>query len=107
MLHTSTAYFPAHLTTVACVSPYCAHVFCVMQVTTGMHNIRAYKADETTESLTWGGGGGERLSSLIKLKNCLIDCLKKKSFLETRLGQGHTHTKTTELPVSKVQFSKL
>lgn len=43
--------FPAHLAVVACVSPHCAHIFGVMQVTTGMYSIRAFKA-ESQQTLT-------------------------------------------------------
>lgn len=44
--HTYVADSPAHLTTAAYVSPHCAHIFRLMQVTTGMHNIRAFTAEK-------------------------------------------------------------
>lgn len=44
--HTYVADSPAHLTTAAYVSPHCAHIFRLMQVTTGMHNIRAFPAEK-------------------------------------------------------------
>lgn len=53
---------PAHLTTAAYVSPHCAHIFRLMQVTTGMHNIRAFTAEKQQtvnvrrEGLAGGGG---------------------------------------------------
>lgn len=47
--HMFECYFLAHLTIVACISPHCAHIFWVMQVTAGMHNIRAFKAKKTTK----------------------------------------------------------
>lgn len=34
----------------ACVSPHCAHIFWVTQVTTGMHCIRAFKAEKQQNS---------------------------------------------------------
>lgn len=44
--HASEAWFHVRPTTVACVSPHGAHVSLVMQVTAGMHNIRALKAEK-------------------------------------------------------------
>lgn len=68
-------------------------------------------------TLNMGRGWGAASFQPYELKNCVIDSLKKqnkkvgnkeKAFgQQGRVRGTHTHTKMTELPVSKVQCSKL
>lgn len=46
----SASSYSTCLITVTCVSPHCVHMFCVMQVTAGMHIIRAFKAEKQQKS---------------------------------------------------------
>lgn len=63
---TSESYFPVHLSVVVCVIPHCANVFRAMQVTTGMHSIRAFKADNKTPTQLVGNCCFRQINYFIK-----------------------------------------
>lgn len=68
--HASEAYFHVRPTTVACVNPH-AHIFLVMQVTAGMHNIRALKAEKQQNANIRQGGGGQSRSGCMNRQTVL------------------------------------
>lgn len=76
---TSESYFP--LTVAACVNPHCVHIFRAMQVTTGMHSIRAFKAEKHPNSnIKMGGGSSEEVGSAAQADAHYTDFNKRAGF---------------------------
>lgn len=78
---------------VVCVSPHCAAGTRAMQVTAGIQNIRAYKADEIKKTLTAEGGGGSKVNVAgnghgRRVQWCELICVRERKEEEERKSTG-------------------